>query len=329
MDRVGDEVASEVAARLSTAESRRTRVLVTGVGGFIGGFLTRYLADHGYEIVGTARDRRRVADEVRAVCLAIHEFDINGSTDWASVLEGIDVVVHCAAHVHVRRPSELDQRLFREVNVEGARSLAQACRALDVRLLINISSIAADPLIQDVKSQGYGLSKREAEQAVAEVLADGSCVYLNLRLPAVYGPGGKGALRFLQRWVSCGLPLPRLPESPKRSYLSVWNLADCIQHCIDQPAIKSETVALADPRPLNLMELLTVIAEPFGIRLRFVPVAGWFIATLARALGVGREFGRGMTSAVIDPADAEAKLGWRPVLGAREAWRRDAGPSRV
>jgi nucleoside-diphosphate-sugar epimerase len=329
VDRVGDEVASEVAARLSTVEPRRTRVLVTGVGGFIGGFLARYLADHGYEVVGTARDRGRVAAEIRVVCLAIHEFEINGSSDWASVLEGIDVVVHCAAHVHVRRPSDLDQRLFREVNVEGARSLAQACRALDVRLLINISSIAADPLIQDAKSRGYGLSKREAEQAVAEVLAEGQCAYLNLRLPAVYGPGSKGALRFVQHWVSRGLPLPDLAESPKRSYLSVWNLADCIQHCIEQSSIKSETVALADPLPLNLVELLTVISEAFGRRPRFVPVAGWLVATLVRAMGIGREFGRGMTSAVIDPADAEAKLRWRPVLGAREAWRREAGASRV
>ncbi len=326
---VGDEVATEVAASLIPAGSGRPRVLVTGVSGFIGGVLARYLNDHGCEVVGTVRDRSRVTADVRTACRTIHEFEINGSSDWVSLLEGIDVVIHCAAHVHVRRPSQLDQRLFREVNVDGARSLARACRLHAVKLLINLSSIAADPAIQGAKSQGYGSSKREAERAVAEVLSDSPGAYLNLRLPAVYGPGSKGALRMLQRWVKSGLPLPRLVGSPKRSYLSVWNLADCIFRCVREPSIQSGTVTIADPQALDLVELLTVMSEALGRQPRFIPLESRILAVGVGLLGLGREFERGMSSAVVDPAEAVISLGWRPVLGAREAWARDAAASRV
>jgi nucleoside-diphosphate-sugar epimerase len=329
VDQLGDEVTSEVAARLSTAESRRTRVLVTGVGGFIGGFLARYLADHGYKVFGTARDRRRVAAEVRAACLAIHELEINGSSDWTRVLEGVDVVVHCAAHVHVRRPSGRDQHLFREVNVEGGRVLAVACGASAVRRLINLSSIAAVADPADEKLPGYGSSKRDAETVIAESLLKTDCSYLNLRLPAVYGPGGKGALAFLFRLVKSGLPLPMVTNSPRRSYLNVWNLGECICHCMADPSIKSGTVAIADGTPLSLSELIAEIAAGLGRQPCYIRMNVVTLASIARVLGLARETGRGMQSLVIDPTEARLALSWEPTLTAREAWARVGQLARV
>jgi uncharacterized protein YbjT (DUF2867 family) len=98
---------------------------------------------------------------------------------------------------------------------------------------------------------------------------------------------------------------------------------------VREPSIQSGTVAIADPQALDLVELLTVMSEALGRQPRFIPLESRILAVGAGLLGLGREFERGMSSAVVDPAEAVISLGWRPVLGAREAWARDAEASRV
>lgn len=128
MGELDHALAAQVAGRLMPRDLESKRVLVTGVGGFIGGFLACDLASRGYEVIGTARSRAGVPRPVVSSCRELHEVRIGRSTDWATALVGVSSVVHCAAHVHIARPSRRDQQLFREVNVEGARQLAEACR---------------------------------------------------------------------------------------------------------------------------------------------------------------------------------------------------------
>jgi nucleoside-diphosphate-sugar epimerase len=317
-------LAAEMVSRLTDSVLEPKRVLVTGVGGFIGGFVARDLAQRGYEVIGTARNPARVPRPVAEACHALRQVVIGESTDWSDLLPNVVFVIHCAAHVHVRRPSLRDTALFQQVNVEGVRALAASCRRHEVELFINLSSIAANAPVVDEKSNGYGRSKAEAEQAVAAELDGSGCRYLNLRLPAVYGPSGKGSLDFLFRLVGFGLPLPMIVGSPKRSYLSVWNLADCISHCLLTAPQKSCTVAIADDVALDLEELLTVIASARGKRLRVIRLGRWALRFAAVVSGHGRELQRGMVSTVIDPADALAKLGWRPNLLPAECWARVA-----
>lgn len=302
----------------------RPSVLITGVGGFIGGFLACELSQRGYRVSGTARDLKTVRAEVVSACEKLNSVVINGSTSWSSLLSSSQSVIHCAAHVHVRRPSRLDQRLFREVNVDGTRALAEGCRDSGAPLLVNLSSIAAETQTGDEKSSGYGASKREAERAIAHVLAGSAARHVNLRLPAVYGPEGKGALGFLFRWVRSGLPIPVMSMSAKRSYLSVWNLADCVAHCLEHPGSTPITVAIADERPLDLSELLSAMASAASVEPRFLDIGAVGSAIAAFAVGRRREFRRGMVETMIDPSVAARELGWFPPVSASEGWRRVA-----
>jgi len=298
------------------------RVLVTGVGGFIGGFLARDLASRGYEVIGTARSRQGVPLSVVSSCRELHAVSIGGATDWTTLLAGVRAVVHCAAHVHIARPSRHDQRLFQEVNVEGARRLAEACRGKKVELLINLSSIAARAVELGPERAGYGHSKAEGEQAIERALAGSLSRHVCLRLPAVYGPGCKGSLGLLFRLLGSGLPLPIVTGAAKRSYLSVWNLADCVEHCLLKPPSHSCTVAVADPTTLDLEELVLTIAQARGRRQPLLRVRRTTLAVLARLIGRGRQFERGFRADVVDPAEAMVALGWQPSLSAAECWAR-------
>lgn len=112
------------------------KVLVTGATGFIGGRLVeKLILDHDADVRALVRDFSRASRVAR--------FDIEmsaGSVTDADAVDraasGCQIVFHCAHDF--RRP---------EYNLEGARSLADACLRHGVRRLIYVSSISVyEPL---------------------------------------------------------------------------------------------------------------------------------------------------------------------------------------
>ena len=79
---------------------RPLKVLVTGANGFIGSALCSLLLQRGYAV---RRCIRRTSEDSAppqpATTVAVGE--LGPETDWATAVEGIDVVVHLAARVHV------------------------------------------------------------------------------------------------------------------------------------------------------------------------------------------------------------------------------------
>jgi nucleoside-diphosphate-sugar epimerase len=296
-------------------------ILITGAGGFIGSHLVEDLAGRGFRILGVFRRIDDKSARVRRLCAVSHALEMHGADDWSGVLRGVDVVIHAAAHVHLRRPSNQDGGLFHEVNVEGVRRLATACKDHRVSLFINLSSIAATTALpRDTRT--YAGSKLEAEQVISDVFAGSSCRYVSLRLPAVYGPQMRGALAWLYRLVRLGVPVPMVADTPKRSYLSVWNLADCVAHCVASPLDLNVTVAIADSEALDLHELLGLMASATRRAPRYLPINKRVLAFMASLLGRERELRRAMAPCLIDPAEALGALGWFPRVKAVEGWQR-------
>jgi nucleoside-diphosphate-sugar epimerase len=301
---------------------RKPVVLVTGLSGFIGGFLARYLVAQGFGVVGTCRLRSRLSPDLLKACTRIHELEIDDKTDWSAPLSGVEFVVHAAAHVHVRRPKSTDLDLFRAVNVDGLRRFADFSRDAPVSLFVNLSSIAAEFDSRGSRPTAYGESKKRGEEVLAEVLGTSECRYLSLRLPAVYGPGMKGGLKWLYGVVKTGLPLPIIGDSPARSYLSVWNLADCVFDCLASEQPLNVSVAIADCETLDMQALIEVIAAASGKQARGVRVSFRTVSFMSRMLGKRQEFERAMTPASVDAQEAARILGWTAPFSAAESWRR-------
>src|SRR5206468_10263199 len=102
--------------------------------GFVGNSLLHRLWSDGFAV--TAALRHEIADLPPAVSRCIVE-GVHGKTYWGAALRGQEVVVHCAARVHVMRDT-IDEPLeaFRAVNRYGTLNLARQAADAGVRRFV-------------------------------------------------------------------------------------------------------------------------------------------------------------------------------------------------
>src|SRR5690554_915924 len=113
--------------------------LVTGVSGTVGPTLVRHLLAAGHRV------RVLLRSEPEAGLLSAEAEQMRGDvTDAASLIpavEGVDVVFHLAAKLHINNPSPELAKEYHRVNVEGTRNVARAAREAGVRRFIHFSTI--------------------------------------------------------------------------------------------------------------------------------------------------------------------------------------------
>lgn len=113
--------------------------LVTGSTGFIGNVLIRKLLKRGQEVRAFLRS---TSDIVALKNLPIERItgDILDQQSLVKAFRGIDTVYHLAAKISIM-PGE--DRLIREINLEGTRNVIRACLDAGVKKLIYTSTIHA------------------------------------------------------------------------------------------------------------------------------------------------------------------------------------------
>ena len=116
------------------------KILVTGVNGFIGQNIYRKLIKLNYSVRGSVRnlDSALINNDIKYISVG----NIDAKTNWDYALEGIDCVVHCAGKVNaVNKKVELN--IYRVVNRDGAKHLAEQAAKAGVKRLIFLSSVEA------------------------------------------------------------------------------------------------------------------------------------------------------------------------------------------
>ena len=109
------------------------RVLVTGGGGFLGGAIVRLLRERGDDVRSLARGDYPA---LRAAGVATIRGDLTHSEAVERAVTGCDVVFHVAAKAGIWGA----RRDFERVNVEGTRTVIEACRKHGVTRLVFTSS---------------------------------------------------------------------------------------------------------------------------------------------------------------------------------------------
>lgn len=289
-------------------------VLVTGSNGFVGAAVA--LALH------------EAAVEVRP-CSRRDVGQINGQTDWSSVLNAVSSVVHCAARAHVMREHAADAlAAYREVNVAGTMRLAQQAAAAGVQRLVFLSSIkvngeattAFQPFTErDVPApeDAYGQSKLEAEQALLALAAQTGMEVVIIRPPLVYGPGVKGNFAGMARAVQRGLPLPLGAVHNQRSLVALDNLVSLVLLCADRdrsPQAANQVFVVADGEDVSTSTLLRKVARAAGRPSRLLPVPVSWLRAGASLLGKRAVADRLLGNLQVDATKARTLLGWRPVV---------------
>lgn len=143
-------------------------VLLTGATGFVGSHVADRLSSRGHHLRCTVR----ASSDLRwleGLDVETVEVDLADGEGLGAALEGAERVVHVAGVTRAPR-----EEVFRRVNVEGTRRLAEASLRAGVRRFVFVSSLAArGPDGEDGPVSAYGRSKRAAERALLRTAGAG------------------------------------------------------------------------------------------------------------------------------------------------------------
>jgi len=272
-------------------------VVVTGAGGFVGGFVAKYLAIHGFQVTATTRKFKQSSQE-GCVGVTWIETDL---TNPDGLPEQFDALVHCAA---LLPSASIDSdRLYSENLTMASIGFKQAINA-NVKTIVLLSSMSVYGSIQvtEVTEEtkfdnpgAYGRAKYDAECELEKCIAESLRSGLSIRLPGTVGRGShhnfisdtlnsiraskkieiknpdalfnnivfvEDLAKFLMRWIL----------APRKGY-SITNLASCepmrirdVVSLLYMKAMKPEMVMFKDALPTPFL-----ISLNKAIELGFIP----------------------------------------------------------
>ncbi|WP_396586886.1 UDP-glucose 4-epimerase family protein [Bermanella sp. R86510] len=293
-------------------------VLVTGGSGFVGTALLQRLPSIDINIVG------RIQPDNTGVRFFNTHISSNG--DYSEALAGIEVVIHCAARVHMMDDNSSDPlAAFREVNTFGALNLAKQSAAAGVKRFIFLSSIKVNgestfndkPFRYDdalKPEDAYGISKAEAEAGLKQIAKDTGMELVTIRPPLVYGPGVKANFAAMLKLAQKNLPLPLGAIHNKRSLVVQDNLVDLIITCIDHPKVANQTFFVSGDQDVSTTELLKLMTRTDGKKPKLLPVPMSWLKLADKLTGKQAVIDRLCGNLQVDINHTKASLGWEPVI---------------
>ena len=301
------------------------RILVTGANGFIGSALCPRLEECGFLVRGAVRAQanRPLGERSESTgrqWVRLCDQSTEGETNHA--LRDVNVVVHLAARVHVmtdRAPDPL--REFRQVNLLWTKQLARAAASQGIRRFVYLSSIkvngeqSATPFTeQDLpKPQDpYGVSKWEAEQALADVSVETGIETVVVRSPLVYGPSVKGNFLQLLKILQRGVPLPLATVQNRRSLVSRGNLVDALLRCVRDKRAAGQTYLISDGEDLSTPELIRRLSNAMGVKARLWPFPIPLLRGMGQLVGERAAIDRLLGSLQVDSSKIRRELDWNP-----------------
>ena len=153
------------------------KFLITGANGFVGQPLCAELLRQGQSVRTAVRSANMQNENAGAAAVGT----IDGGTNWAEALRGVDIVIHLAARVHVMKDASADPLAeFLKVNLHGTENLARQAARAGVKRLVYVSSIKVNgertsenvpftELDNPNPQDPYAVSKWQAEQALPPI----------------------------------------------------------------------------------------------------------------------------------------------------------------
>lgn len=185
---------------------------------------------------------------------------------YRSSLKGVDTVIHLAAITGKATPREYEQ-----TNFEGTRILLQACKAVGVKRLLHVSTIAAT--YPDQRYYPYAQSKARAEALVRE-----SGIPYTIIRPTVVLGSGSPIWRTLSSLAK--LPVVPLPSGGRVQLqpIDVGDLVHAIELVVSEGQFRDEELDLGGPSLISLADFMRSAhkalygKDPFFISFPLAPI---------------------------------------------------------
>lgn len=271
------------------------RILITGVHGFVGSNLVKYLAPshtlYGLDII---------APEKEGVVKTFSWDDL----DKEGEIPPVDAIIHLAGKAHdTRNKSAAD--VYFNVNTGLTQRIFDwflANPSAKKFVFFSTAKAAADQvegvLTEDVMPAPvgpYGESKIKAEEYIKEkcgvvsptqhewLPVNGKDVYF-FRPCMIHGPGNKGNLNLLYSVVSKGIPWPLGAFDNRRTFTSVENICYAVEGVLTKD-VPPGIYNMGDDDALSTNELIEVICSVLGKKAHIWRIPKGFMNGIAKVGG--------------------------------------------
>ncbi|MEI6814796.1 MAG: NAD-dependent epimerase/dehydratase family protein [bacterium] len=183
-----------------------SRVLVTGISGYIGQHVGAELLRQGYDVVGTVRSASKVAPTAAAIAavapadrLNFAEADLLSDGGWDDAMAGCTYAIHVASPFVLAEPKDENELIAPAV--EGTKRVLGAAKRAGVERVVLTSSVVAmtsgkpsgrygPDAWSDVNANigAYAKSKTLAERAAWDLVAEGPLELVAINCGFVLGP---------------------------------------------------------------------------------------------------------------------------------------------
>lgn len=320
----------------------RNMVLVTGVTGFVGGYVAEELLTAGYDVRGVARDpgRAQVEHLHEAAQRAGTRFEVAAASltsdaGWDAAAEGVRTVAHVASPAPKARPKDEDEVI--RPAVDGTRRVLRAAARAGVCRVVVTSSIDAVRSGHDLRDgrvldedtwsiaercEPYAKSKTLAERAAWELAGELDLELVTLLPGLVLGPV-RGRNTNVSVDLIRQLMARELPALPHLGFtlVHVRDVAVAQRLALEVDAAAGRRYILAT-EAIWLADLARVLDEEYGPRGYRIPrreLPSWIVRLGARVNPTMRVALPLLDAPAATSSDsARAELGWSP-RPAREA----------
>lgn len=240
----------------------KQNIVITGAAGFIGGHLMKKLLDEGNQVIGIDNFMHASDNPIKE---KVKYGDVRYSQDIDAAIQWSDIVVHCAAQIHVDKSISNPQETI-DINVTGTLNVLEACRKYHKRMIFASTSevygssqqVFMDESHQLDAQSPYGASKVAGDRLCKAYRDTYGLDVTILRNFNTFGEfqneGSYGAvIAIFTRQAFSGLPIQIYGSgTQERDYMHVNDAVAGYKLCIDNPGIDvinigtGETVSIND-----------------------------------------------------------------------------------
>lgn len=317
--------------------SNKKTVLVTGGGGYIGGYLCNFVADKGLKVISIDIARQKYLKD--SPNIDFHLIDIRDKNKMAPLFKGVDAVFHLA---FVQTDSnKVPIETLRAVDIGGTRNVLELSIENKVKKFIHTSSseiYGAHPnkIINEESDKSlndplnlYGLLKTEAELMAWDYSREFNLPMVSLRFPMVCGEGfynykilmkmisnlknnkpvflvGNGENRFRQVY---------LGDVLKAYYLSYTNekaLGKAFNICANDSVKLNDMIAYAKKKYKSNSQIIYLPLKPIQKLLKILKFFGIYVIHPGDLEWLCRDI-------LMDNSKAKKILGFKPTKTTKES----------
>lgn len=304
-------------------------ILLTGATGFVGhAVLTKLIRQSGLTVL--TYGRRAPMGLPKKLTHIVGE--LGGGVDYASALQAVDVVIHCAAQAHIGKGFIERQADFYQVNYDGTLKLARQAKDAGVKRFVFISSIGVNGShnrhgafkYDDVAApwDEYTQSKYAAELGLRQLAKETGLEVVIIRPPLVYGANAPGNFGKLIHAIKNGHFLPLGAINNQRSFVALDNLVDLIITCIDHPNAINQTFLVSDEQDISTTQLLEMMSQASGKSPRLLPVPMSWLRLAGKLTGKQAVIERLCGNLQVDISHTKVTLDWQPPISVEEGIKR-------